>query len=206
MRWGSMQWVSFFVSPKPLTAKCLCLKTLHAAVLAWLGFVRCMHARFVHVHHGLQIEWWTCDKAQSGRNCGCALVKWRTCACTEWLVNVIASTVPESFPQIVAVTWLFCCLVRSRRHTCFVDTTSDIDASMYCVQSKYTLILTHPHIHTLHTSLITHPHAHHVHLSHTHLTHSHTLTNLTHTLILIWGACKLQHISNTLSNSTYLHI
>ena len=30
------------------------------------------------------------DKAQSGRNCGCASVKWRICACTEWLVNVIA--------------------------------------------------------------------------------------------------------------------
>ena len=27
--------------------------------------------------------------AQSGQNCDCVLVKWRICACTEWLVNVI---------------------------------------------------------------------------------------------------------------------
>ena len=29
------------------------------------------------------------DKAQSGQNCDCALVKWRICSYTEWLVNLI---------------------------------------------------------------------------------------------------------------------
>ena len=89
-----------------------------------------------------------------------------------------------------------CCLVRSRRHTCFVDTTSDIDASMYCVQSKYTLILTHPHIHTFST------HTFNIIFTHTHI---HTPAHFTHHTPTCTPCTPLTCSPNTLSHPHHPH-